>query len=289
MRSPLLLLPLLTACSLGLTNKEPPGKDRPQPGDSLYPWDSDDPGDSRPGDPDNQPPVADAGADQVVAVDEVVELDGFSSYDPEGAELIYAWEISSMPAGSGVTLINPTFADPVFIPDRPGEYLIELVVDDGDRASLPDTVLVTSEAPGDRPVANAGNPQSVDVGDTVRLDGSLSYDPGGEPLSYAWSFQRVPSASSATLSNASSVNPSFVAYVEGTYEVMLVVSDSTTSSEPDGTTVVASADSGDDCGFGCAKEAEIALRRRLGSTALVLFPLFLGWRIRRRDDEPAPG
>ncbi len=64
-----------------------------------------------------------------------------------------------------------------------------------------------------------------------------------------------------------------------------MVSDSSTDSEPDTTIVIAVVDSGgDDCGFGCAREAEIALRRRLGGTALVLFPLFFGWRIRRRED-----
>jgi hypothetical protein len=282
----LLLLPtlLLAACELGLSSTTTPRDDVPKD-DSDDPWDSDDPGDSEPVDPDDLPPVADAGDDQTVAVDDVVELDGHGSYDPEGEDLAYAWELDSLPTGSGVTIVNPSFADPVFIPDRPGEYVISLVVDDGAHTSPPDTVRVIAEGAGDLPVANAGNNQSVIVGDTVRLDGSGSYDPGGESLSYAWSFRILPSGSGASISNPASVSPSFVADREGTYEVNLVVSDSTSSSEPDTTSIIAVTDTGgDDCGFGCAREAEIALRKRLGGTALVLFPLFFGWRIRRREE-----
>lgn len=283
---PLILLPfLLAACELGLSSTTTPRDDVPKD-DSDDPWDSENPGDSQPDDPDNLPPVADAGDDQLTQVDAVVELDGHSSYDPEGADIAFDWEILAMPSGSGVTLVNPTFADPVFIPDRPGVFEIELVVHDGAQYSPPDSVLVTVETPGELPVANAGNGQSVTVGDTVRLDGSGSYDPGGEALSYAWYFRMLPSGSAATFSNPASVSPSFVADLEGNYDIGLVVSDSSSSSEPDTTIVIAAVDSGgDDCGFGCAREAEIALRKRLGGTALVLFPLFFGWRIRRREEQ----
>jgi hypothetical protein len=171
----------------------------------------------------------------------------------------------------------------MFIPDQAGAYVISLVVDDGELASAPDTVLVTAEGPGELPVADAGYGQSVTTGDTVRLDGSGSYDPGGESLTYAWSFRMLPSASNATISNPSSVSPSFVADVQGTFEVNLVVSDSTSSSDPDTASIIAlDEDEGDDCGFGCAREAQIAIEKRLGGTALVIFPLLFGWRWRRR-------
>ena len=277
---PLFFLPLLlAACELGLSQT---GPDDPKPDDSDDPWDSEDPNDS---DPDDLAPVADAGSDQIAQVDAVVELDGHSSYDPEGQDLAFDWEILVMPPGSGVTLVNPTFADPVFIPDRPGTFEIQLTVHDGTLPSAPDAVLIDVEAPGDLPVANAGSGQTVEVGDSVRLDGSGSYDPGGEALIYGWYFRTLPSGSTATLSNPASVSPSFTADLEGTYDLGLVASDSTSDSEPDTTIVIAAVDSGgDDCGFGCAREAEIALRKRLGGTALVLFPLFFGWRIRRRED-----
>jgi hypothetical protein len=291
MRTHLLLLMMLplAACELGLSNTTTPRDDVKDPTDSGDPGDSDphDPGDSEPVDPDNLPPIADAGDDRVVGLDAVVELDGHSSYDPEGEDLTYAWEIHSMPSGSGVTLVNDSFVDPMFIPDRPGDYDIRLVVHDGAQPSAPDTVIITAESAGEAPVADAGDGQTVAIGDTVRLDGSGSYDPGGESLGYAWYFRLIPSGSSAAFSNPNAVSPTFVADLGGNYEIGLVVSDSTASSEPDTTIVIATVDGedgGDDCGFGCAREVEIALKKRLGGTAMVIFPLLLGWRIRRRDD-----
>lgn len=283
-RLPLLLLPLLlVACEIGLHKSgggdDPDGTDSGEiEGDSLP-----DTTDSETHDPDDLPPVADAGDDLVVAVDVVVGLDGAGSYDPEDEALAYRWEIDSLPSGSSVTLVNDSFVDPMFIPDLPGEYLIDLVVNDGAQDSTPDQVSVLAEPTSELPVANAGNNQQVEVGDSVRLDGSASYDPGGEPLSYAWAFTSVPSGSAAALSNPASVSPSFTADLTGRYEIELVVSDSTSHSDPDATTITASEESSDDCGFGCAREAEIALKRRLGGSALVFFPLFFGWRLRRRE------
>jgi hypothetical protein len=44
------------------------------------------------------------------------------------------------------TLLNPTFAQPTFIPDLPGTYVMQLVASDGMAASLPDTVAFTVQA-----------------------------------------------------------------------------------------------------------------------------------------------
>ena len=75
------------------------------------------------------------------------------------------------------------------------------------------------------PVADAGTDQTVNVGDTVQLDGTGSYDPDGDPITYSWAFVSMPTDSTATLSGADTATPTFVADVEGTYEVELTVSD----------------------------------------------------------------
>ena len=58
------------------------------------------------------------------------------------------------------------------------------------------------------PIANAGPDQTVNPRDTVQLDGSGSSDPRDETLIYQWTQTSGPSAS---LSDSSAVNPTFIA------------------------------------------------------------------------------
>ena len=98
--------------------------------------------------------------------------------------------------------------------------------DDGgiDSGSVYVFSLVPDNAP---PEAVAGPDQSIRAGDTVNLDGSGSFDDNtaSASLIYSWSFSTLPGGSSAVLSGASTATPSFVADVEDTYVVQLVVLD----------------------------------------------------------------
>ncbi len=91
----------------------------------------------------NRPPVADAGLDQSATTGMPLSLDGSNSYDPDGDPLIYLWQISERPLGSGADLFEPTAIAPTLIPDRAGEYVLTLVVSDGEFTSAPDSVVVT--------------------------------------------------------------------------------------------------------------------------------------------------
>src|SRR5262249_59047333 len=82
------------------------------------------------------------------------------------------------------------------------------------------------------PVANAGPAQSAHVGDTVQLDGSGSSDADGNTLTYLWSLTARPAGSTATLSDPTSVQPSFTLDKAGTYVAQLVVNDGIASSAP---------------------------------------------------------
>ncbi len=73
------------------------------------------------------------------------------------------------------------------------------------------------------PVADAGSDQTVVPNTTVQLDGSASYDPNGQALTHNWSFSSRPSGSSATLSDPTIEDPTFLADIAGTYEVCLEV------------------------------------------------------------------
>lgn len=96
-------------------------------------------------------PIADAGADRVVAPLSTVTLDGTASYDPEGLAITaYQWKIVGVPAGStvanvqGQTTDNPT---PALWLDIAGDYTFELTVQNEKGAwdSTPDRVVVTAE------------------------------------------------------------------------------------------------------------------------------------------------
>jgi len=89
------------------------------------------------------------------------------------------------------------------------------------------------------PVADAGDNQNVNTGDTVDLDGSGSSDVDSDPLTCQWAFMFRPFGSTAVLSNATSENPSFVPDLAGIYVVRLIVNDGTVASSPDTVTLTA--------------------------------------------------
>jgi PKD domain len=91
--------------------------------------------------------------------------------------------------------------------DKPGTYVVRLIVNDGTLDSVPATVTITTM--NSRPVANAGTDQTVLVGATVQLDGSASRDADGDALLYRWSLTAVPLGSIALLSDPSAVKPTF--------------------------------------------------------------------------------
>jgi hypothetical protein len=72
----------------------------------------------------------------------------------------------------------------------------------------------------------------VNVGDTVRLDGSRSSDPAGKPLAYIWELTDRPSGSRAELAEPITVSPTFVADQAGSFTVRLYVSDDVSLSAP---------------------------------------------------------
>jgi hypothetical protein len=202
----------------------------------------------------NSPPVADAGDDQSVAVGTLVQLDGSGSHDPDGTALSYSWSFSSRPGGSGATLSNPNAVKPTFTADVPGQFVVRLVVSDGLASSAADQVTITATAAGNTPpVADAGDDQTVLVGNLVQLDGGGSSDANGDALTYAWSFTSRPDGSAAALSDPAAVNPTFTADLQGDYVVSLTVSDGKATSAPDNVTITATpenqppvADAGDD-------------------------------------------
>ncbi len=87
---------------------------------------------------------------------------------------------------------------------------------------------------------NAGPNQAVTAGDLVTLTGAGSTDSNGNPLTYAWTLTSKPAGSTATLTGATTVNPTFTADLAGEYVASLVVNDGVVNSSPSTVTVTAS-------------------------------------------------
>jgi hypothetical protein len=88
-------------------------------------------------------PIANAGADQSVAKDTTVQLDGSASSDPDNDTLTYTWSFIDKPTGSVATLSDSSLVNPTFDTDIKGLYTLQLVVNDGQTNSTPDSVKIT--------------------------------------------------------------------------------------------------------------------------------------------------
>jgi hypothetical protein len=183
---------------------------------------------------ENLPPVANAGNDVEIMMYETISLDGSASYDPEGAPITtYSWSIFSSPDGSPA-LSDANTKTPSFTGTAPGVYLVDLVVNDGELDSPPDRVqIVVKEGDMNRkPIADAGDEQYAELGEVVTLDGSGSFDPDDDVLTYRWALT-VPEGSAATLDDVTAVQPKFTADAKGTYVAQLIVNDGVIDSEAD--------------------------------------------------------
>jgi hypothetical protein len=134
----------------------------------------------------NQPPVADAGADQTVSdADgngvEAVTLDGAGSYDPDGSMDTYEWKEGETSLGTGASITGDFTV---------GMHTVTLAVtDDGGASSSDDVIVTVTEAP-----ANTMHVASIDMSTTKYKDkGWFTYatatvkivDANGKPVENA--------------------------------------------------------------------------------------------------------
>lgn len=178
----------------------------------------------------NVAPIADAGEEQSVMLGDLVTLNGVKSSDSNGDLLTYHWSFTSIPAGSSAVLNNAATVDPAFEVDVPGEYIVTLVVSDGELSSSPASVTISTINVA--PVADAGEGVAVYVGDVVMLNGAGSTDSDGNDLTFSWSFSKKPAGSSADLDDSTLANPIFIVDAAGEYTVSLIVNDGTVDSAP---------------------------------------------------------
>ncbi len=143
--------------------------------------------------PSNQPPTANAGPDVTVLDTNanyqptLVMLDGSASSDPENIPLTYSWTQIGTPAVtlSGATTATPTFLAPTLQNQNPVALTFQLSVSDG-KSTRTDDVIVTVAHNNRAPTATASGPAMAPEGTTVTLDGSQSFDPDYDTLTYTW-------------------------------------------------------------------------------------------------------
>ena len=165
----------------------------------------------------NAPPLANAGTPQTVASSAAVTLNGRGS-DTTGP-FRYAWTRSPAPdrgnAGN-VTLTNADTAMPTFnavaldpgAPDAIYGFTLTVTDDDGATAVSMVKITVTSGL-----IAHAGNPRTVNSGESVTLDGSGSTDigtSGSKVISYAWT-RTGGTGGTVVLTGENTATPSFTA------------------------------------------------------------------------------
>jgi PKD repeat protein len=134
----------------------------------------------------NQPPVADAGPDQLVTASEVL-FSGNNSHDTDGTLIRYDWNFGDGATGSGAT--------PAHVYTRPGTYRGKLTVTDNsgtrnNQASDEITIVVN-----EKPLADAGPDQTAAAGQELLFDGGASRDLDGQVAEYQWDFGDGQSAS----------------------------------------------------------------------------------------------
>jgi hypothetical protein len=164
----------------------------------------------------NEPPVANAGADQSVDEGSPVVLNAAGSMDPDDGIATFEWRQIQ---GPEVVLSNPSSTSPAFTTPDVGpqgtSLVFQLTVTDAGGLQDTDncTVIVTWD--NMEPVADAGPDQQAVLGDDVVLDGSNSTDPDGLELEYQW---RQTFGIPVVLSDATSASPHFEVPMDASFE-----------------------------------------------------------------------
>jgi dienelactone hydrolase len=170
----------------------------------------------------NQPPVANAGADQTITLPQnSITLNG-SGTDVDGTVVSYQWSQISGP--SQVTIALPLSASTVVNNLVQGTYSFKLTVEDNSGAKTSDEIIITvNEAPNKPPVSKAGADQTITLPlSSVVLRGAGS-DPDGTISSYQWS--QVSGPSKSMINSLTSATTLVDSLKQGIYVFRLTVTD----------------------------------------------------------------
>ena len=160
----------------------------------------------------NAAPIADAGGPYSgEAGTTVIQFNGSGSSDSDGDALTFAWDF-----GDGSTA---TGAMPTHIYVTADDFQVTLVVNDSQTDSDPAVTTASITAPPSNlaPTANAGGPYEGEPGLSTTFNGSLSSDPNGDALTFAWDF--------GDGAMDVGVAPTHTFAADGIYAISLIVND----------------------------------------------------------------
>jgi PKD repeat protein len=170
--------------------------------------------------PPNQPPVVSAGANQTIELPAAAALNGTVQDDglPPGSTLAHAWSKVSGPGT--VSFSPPNQAQTTASFGVAGTYVLQFSVNDTQYAAT-STTTVTVIPENQPPVVNAGADQTIELPNSVTLNGTATDDglPQGSPLTIAWSKVSGPGTVTFGTPNQAETTATFT--VAGTYVVQL--------------------------------------------------------------------
>ncbi len=171
----------------------------------------------------NQPPVANAGANQNITLPTSAASLAGSGTDASGTITTYAWSKVSGPAGGVIS--SPATANTNVTGLIQGVYMYRLLLTDnlGDTGSATVKVTVNPAIVNQPPVANAGANQTIQLPtSTVSLTGSGT-DASGTITTYAWS--KVSGPTGGVISSPAAANTNVTGLVQGIYTYRLLLTD----------------------------------------------------------------
>lgn len=178
----------------------------------------------------NVPPVADAGANQIITLPtSTTSLNGESSGDADGTITTYVWTKISGPAGGNLS--NAALPVTGITSLTQGTYSYRLKVTDNDGATDADTIIITVNSaaippptPNIAPTAKAGSNITIQLPvNSATLNGSASSDIDGTITNYTWS--KISGPSQFKIVSPSSSLTDIQNLLQGTYSFRLQVKD----------------------------------------------------------------
>ncbi|MBU1598489.1 MAG: PKD domain-containing protein, partial [Nanoarchaeota archaeon] len=185
--------------------------------------------------PDDTPPSIPVVMDDGIDTANPTQLHAsWSSNDPESEISEYLYAIGTTPYGEDVIPftsagVNTGITRTGLNLAKGQTYYFSVKAKNGaglfSEAGVSDGILITNT----RPIANTDGPYGTFIGKPVTFDGTMSFDPDGDVLSYLWDF------GDGTIGTG--VAPSHIYPSIGIFSVKLTVSDGKIASEPSITSV----------------------------------------------------